>query len=51
MGCGAQNIIHFSILRGSNAHGERGAATDTVVKIDSLPRRVRATRAMEILRG
>ncbi len=42
---------HVSILRGSNAHVEGGAATDTVVKIDSPARIVRAIRAMEILRG
>lgn len=50
-GDGTQNIMRIRILRGSNAHGEEEAATDTVAKIDSPARMVRATGAMEILRG
>lgn len=50
-GDGTQNIMRTSILRGINAHGEEEAATDMVVKIDSSARMVRATRAMEVLRG
>lgn len=43
-----QNIMRFSILRGSNIGGERGVATVMVVKIDSAGRKVSVKRDIEI---
>lgn len=51
VGCGTQNIIHFSILRGSNAHGERELPQIRWSRLTAFRGVWGRQRAMEILRG